>query len=326
MAEATLYEILGVGKTASAQEIRSAYRRTLQAVHPDHGGNRALFESVRDAYGCLSDPDRRAAYDRMLDLDAPGATCSSAGASGAANTDPAYGGQQGRTGDSQERAASTTRAATKAPRSLRLRSFVPAHPSSVGLGAAAVFIPAALATHVIVWFGAGALFLSLGIVGLCGHLGSRLAPRARLAMARAMSEQDLRMLVTAVLQEFGFPVLRDDGTGLIVRGKEGDVLVYVYEHSISRRLLEKAQATRRELGVSDLLVVSLSDASYKVRRFARENDIVLWDGEGFGEELMASRSLPSPAGVPVLKAELVVGFSLLFKALSGMIRQGLERP
>lgn len=57
------YEVLGVSKTASDDEVRAAYRRAVKAVHPDAGGTSALFRLVQDAGETLTDAARRAAYD-----------------------------------------------------------------------------------------------------------------------------------------------------------------------------------------------------------------------------------------------------------------------
>lgn len=58
--------MLGVRPQASTEEIRSAYRRLLRAVHPDVGGTAALFDEVRHAYEILDNPSRRRAYDTEL--------------------------------------------------------------------------------------------------------------------------------------------------------------------------------------------------------------------------------------------------------------------
>jgi hypothetical protein len=62
----TLYEILGVAPDADAEELRAAFRRLSKKVHPDAGGSDVLFGRVKDAYDVLSDPARRADYDRSL--------------------------------------------------------------------------------------------------------------------------------------------------------------------------------------------------------------------------------------------------------------------
>lgn len=57
------YEILGVGRTAAAAEIKAAYRRLSKTAHPDVGGDRNAFERLRAAFDILSDPDARAHFD-----------------------------------------------------------------------------------------------------------------------------------------------------------------------------------------------------------------------------------------------------------------------
>jgi DnaJ-class molecular chaperone len=62
------YEILGVPRTASAKEIKTAYRRLARKYHPDvnKGDDRAeeKFKELSEAFAVLSDPERRARYDR----------------------------------------------------------------------------------------------------------------------------------------------------------------------------------------------------------------------------------------------------------------------
>lgn len=63
------YEVLGIGTGATGEDITRAYRRLARAVHPDsRPGDPAAaaeFRAVSDAYGLLSDPARRAAYDHQ---------------------------------------------------------------------------------------------------------------------------------------------------------------------------------------------------------------------------------------------------------------------
>lgn len=64
---ANYYKILGVEQTASAAEIKSAYRKLAREQHPDHNGGSAEaareFAMLALAYRTLSDPHERAAYD-----------------------------------------------------------------------------------------------------------------------------------------------------------------------------------------------------------------------------------------------------------------------
>jgi len=58
------YELLDVEPTASSDDIKAAYRCLSKSAHPDAGGNSGLFRLVDQAQSVLTDPSRRAAYDR----------------------------------------------------------------------------------------------------------------------------------------------------------------------------------------------------------------------------------------------------------------------
>ena len=69
MAKRDYYEVLGVSKSASADEIKKAYRRLAMKHHPDRNkddsGSEGKFKEVKEAYEVLRDSDKRAAYDRF---------------------------------------------------------------------------------------------------------------------------------------------------------------------------------------------------------------------------------------------------------------------
>lgn len=62
----THYDVLGIPAGASDEQVRHAYRRLARTDHPDAGGDAARFRRITEAYDVLSQPDRRAAYDRSL--------------------------------------------------------------------------------------------------------------------------------------------------------------------------------------------------------------------------------------------------------------------
>lgn len=57
------YETLGVNRTATADEIKSAYRKLAKKHHPDLGGNPEKFKEINEAHDILSDPDKKAHFD-----------------------------------------------------------------------------------------------------------------------------------------------------------------------------------------------------------------------------------------------------------------------
>ena len=68
MAKRDFYEILGVGKSSSTDEIKKAYRKVAMQHHPDRNpGDKAAeekFKEAAEAYEILSDADKKSQYDR----------------------------------------------------------------------------------------------------------------------------------------------------------------------------------------------------------------------------------------------------------------------
>jgi molecular chaperone DnaJ len=83
------YEILGVSKSATADEIKRAYRKLAMQHHPDkHGGDDAQFKEIGEAYEVLKDSGKKAAYDQFGHAGAQGNPFGGAGTAGG----PGFGG------------------------------------------------------------------------------------------------------------------------------------------------------------------------------------------------------------------------------------------
>ena len=62
------YDVLGVGRSASDEEIKKAFRKLAFQYHPDRNkdnGAEDKFKEINEAYEVLSDTDKRASYDRF---------------------------------------------------------------------------------------------------------------------------------------------------------------------------------------------------------------------------------------------------------------------
>jgi molecular chaperone DnaJ len=83
MSKRDYYEVLGISKTASADEIKKAYRKAAVAHHPDkEGGDEAKFKEVSEAYEVLKDSQKRQRYDQFGHAGVGGSSGGGAGAGG----------------------------------------------------------------------------------------------------------------------------------------------------------------------------------------------------------------------------------------------------
>ncbi len=62
----TYYDILGVKRDATQDEIRKAFRKLAAKYHPDAGGDEKKFKEISEAYTTLSDEKKRKEYDQLL--------------------------------------------------------------------------------------------------------------------------------------------------------------------------------------------------------------------------------------------------------------------
>ncbi|AKM80410.1 TPA: molecular chaperone DnaJ [Candidatus Saccharibacteria bacterium] len=80
MSKRDYYEVLGVGKTASADEIKKAFRKAAVKHHPDkEGGDETKFKEINEAYEVLKDQQKRQRYDQFGHAGVGGASGGGAG-------------------------------------------------------------------------------------------------------------------------------------------------------------------------------------------------------------------------------------------------------
>ncbi len=82
MAKRDYYEVLGVTKEASPDEIKKAYRRLAIEHHPDRGGSEAQFKELNEAYEVLKDTEKRRRYDQFGHAGVGGGTDATGGFGG----------------------------------------------------------------------------------------------------------------------------------------------------------------------------------------------------------------------------------------------------
>ena len=95
MAKSDFYEVLGVSKTASDEELKKAYRKHAMKWHPDRNpdskGAEEKFKAAKEAYEVLSDAQKRAAYDRFGHAGVDPNASGMGGGAGAAGFSDAFG-------------------------------------------------------------------------------------------------------------------------------------------------------------------------------------------------------------------------------------------
>lgn len=247
----SLYDVLGVQPGATTDEIRAAFRTLSKKVHPDQGGSAALFRRVQEAYDTLSDPRRRAAYDRSLREPSPSEPpgTSEDEATGWVRTDtppgPGWGGTTGpKPPPRSSQPPPEAGAYTWPPPPGRPPPNAPPGPGSYGSGAGwdasmpsrpgpSLWArhPAVIVTTcglVLLWFGealgrAGAFFTGLGFLtaaaGVLAMTGSRRARgrydavQASLVSIDEMSGTQFEVLLTWLFTTTGYRVSRVAGSG-----------------------------------------------------------------------------------------------------------------
>lgn len=84
------YDLLGVSRTASDKEIKTAFRKLAAKHHPDKGGDHKKFTELNEAYQVLSDPQKKQMYDQFGTVDPQQAGFQEQGFSGFGNINDVF--------------------------------------------------------------------------------------------------------------------------------------------------------------------------------------------------------------------------------------------
>ena len=347
MADANYYELLGVAPEATPEEIRSAFLELVKRVHPDRGGNQALFRSVNGAYESLSDPVRRAAYDRnnFVDQHVP----PSNSAPGWRRTDsPSYADDRsGATSDSSvhdeppsggpAREPPRNPPPAPSPASTTSNSGSADNPPSFQAARSALLLQAAANPSVALLIaglavlmvgirlgGTAANFLGLGflaaVVGFVGVLGRKRAARraaserASTVQIDAMTDAEFERRLQAAFQHVGYTVYHVGGHGdygadlvLDVPGFRTVVHAKQWEDTVGPEAVQEVVASRAHHNAQYAIVVTSGAFTEAALSLARSSAVQMWDRERLVRFLVAQELGPPRTGFALLGEELKAG-------------------
>lgn len=256
------YELLGVARDASPEEIKKAYRKQAMRYHPDRNNGspeaEARFKELAEAYEVLKDPDRRARYDRYGPEAARGAGAGGFqggfdiqdalemfmrdfGAGGGGFEDLFGGGRRRGRGGRRNRKGETVRVTlpltlaevvTGVTRKLRIRLLEPCGPCS-GTGAADGKAPTTCSTcggtgeERVAQRSVFGQFVSLTACRSCGGEGVRISSPCSTCHGegRTRSESEVEVEVPAGVTGENYITLRGRGNVGPRGGPRGDIMV-----------------------------------------------------------------------------------------------------
>ena len=316
MGRDTYYEILGVSRTASQDEIKAKHRKLIQRIHPDLDGPTALFRQVQEAYEVLSDPARRAAYDRLLN-----------GQSGSTRLAPFH----PRANSSPEaafyRQTFESQARTTSQGAGRSRSNVvgTSSPNRQLTGAVAIsgaFLLVLGLAGLYVGSGlivVGSLVVITAAVAALGGRGGRERDaylRSGMAAVDAMTVRQFVALLRYFFANKGYRVGRirrgDSEADLLLNDSHGRMIVHVrrWTDVVQDDAVEQAAVAMAHYGAARALVVAPSNYSPEAITVANSKGVVLWDRATLAAELSAFRGERLLSGVRLFSSDLRAGIRI----------------
>jgi DnaJ domain/Restriction endonuclease len=299
----TYYEILGVSPTATQNEIKTKYRKLIQRIHPDLDGPTALFRQVQEAYEELSDPARRAAYDRSLS--AQSALTRSASHRQAFE-------RQARTASHLPGRSPAKAVGTSSPNRQLTGVVAIAGAFLLVFGVAGSDV----GTGLIV---VGALVVVAAAVAALGGRGRRERDaylRSGMAAVDAMTGRQFVVLLRHFFANKGYRVgrirLRNSTADLLLNDSQGRMIVHVrrWTDVVRHDVVQQAAVAMAHYGAARALVVTPSNYSPDAITVANSKGVVLWDGATLATELSAVSGERRQSGVKLFSSDLRAGIRI----------------
>jgi restriction system protein len=351
MANITYYDLLGLPSTATPAEIKAAYRRLSPKVHPDSGGTDALFHQVQEAYETLSDPTKRATYDRPISNAPLGA-----GTGGRAGRGVGWGAadmrrpppranfsnawpprpppQAGHTSAPYSpppwrRTAAAAQSKTGGQRSV---SWLAQHRTAIVvavivlelgvlLGRLGVGLIALDFLAMIVAF----LAMIVAFVAVLGNhrVRQREAYRgAGMAAIDAMTGTQFKCLLEVLFREKGYRVARVGGRGilgadLLLDSPRGRTVVQArrWADLVRHGAVQQVVAAKASCGATHAILITSSSFSDHAITLAKSNNVTLWDRATVAQELTALSNTPMHSSTQRFGSKLRAGVPILSSGL-----------
>lgn len=310
MAADGYYDILGVGPDASPQEIRAKYRSLIRRIHPDLDGPVALFRQVQEAYEVLSDPARRAEYDRRRA--ARGSSAWAADTERSSRSSEGSFNRGGRREASARRGSSSSR--SQGP---EFRSFPSQNPAgALALGGAVLVVFGAALGDVgrTILVSIGCVGIALGVLaGLGSHSTRKLEAYQRSGMAAidTMSSREFESFLGDLFVRKGYRVARLGNRGegranLLLDHPGGPTVVQVQRRiaTVNHEAVQQVAAAMGRFHATRALVVTSSTYSPSAVTFADFSGITLWNRSTLASELAAIQREGRSTGLRKLVSDL----------------------
>lgn len=319
------YEILGVPKNATSDEIRSAYLRLSRQVHSDKGGTDGLFRQVKWAYDTLSDPDARRAYDSgetddgfdPEEKEGWSASANDPGSNSSYEEPPRW--------SNPSNGSNSSASSGKSEPRNDLQRWLRLNPSAVVLvgGISALILGIMLRSIGSLVDLLGIVAMLLGFAGLLGRRRAALLSRWRRADMRTIDEMsgtEFEHVLGVAFQQAGYGVQHvggrgDFGADLILHqhGQRTVVQAKRWVNTVGPGAIQEVAAARSHYGAQHAIAVTNSTFTSSARVLAQTNSVELWDRPVLVNFISRQSISSAEEGLVLFKDELKAGLPRLLR-------------